>query len=405
METGQRTKCSVASLLGVVVAVWVLATGGMAGEGRPDDDWPRFERLDPDSGLSHNSVHAILQDRTGFLWFGTPDGLNRFDGQDVVIFRHQPTDPDSISSNVVHALLEDRLGNLWVGTEAGVDRFVPSESRFERYDLEHSSPSGPLRRITELFETTNGALLAGYDGLYRYDPQTDRFGRALPANVKSRPRRELTGIAEDSGGVLWILQRQFPGPTLLSRMRLDTGDLQSFPVHPAELLPVDLLIDRDDRFWVDDAGPLHFDENEQRFVQRLEPSGLSAWAIHQQRNGDVWVGSSGGGLARFLADTPPPRQYLLGENPGFLENFIRALAEDRAGALWVGTHGGVYRFDPNMKHFSRLRHSSTDADSLSQDAVSAVVEGSADELWVGTSQHLPRDVRVDRRRSLQDVQR
>ena len=370
--------------LGVILAVWVLAAGVMAGETDSPDDRPRFERLDPGLGLSHNSVHAILQDRTGFLWFGTPDGLNRFDGHDFVIFRHEPTDPNTISSNIVHALLEDRLGNLWIGTEAGVDRFVPTEGRFKRYDLERSSADGTRSRITELFETTQGALLAGFDGLYRYDAHVDRFARALSPNAESPARRELTGIAEDSNGVLWILERQFPGPTLLSRIRLETGDVRSFPVEPLELLPTDLLIAEDDRFWVDDSGPLHFDEREQRFVQVLGASERSAWAIHQLRNGDIWVGSNGGGLTRFGSEGLAPRRFLLGDNPGYLENFVRALVEDRAGTLWVGTHGGVYRFDPNRQYFSRLRHNGSDVNSLSHDAVSAIVEGTASELWIGT---------------------
>ncbi len=145
----------------------------------------RFERLD---GLSHNTVTALLQDREGFLWIGTSDGLNRYDGYDFVVYRHDRFDSTSLSNNVVKALLEDQAGTLWVGTDGGLDRFDRRTGRFIRYSLRPAPLASQAQAIFALLEDHAGRLWVGTDdGLYRYDRVSDRFAACAVSVSWSSP--------------------------------------------------------------------------------------------------------------------------------------------------------------------------------------------------------------------------
>ena len=93
----------------------------------------RFERISIEHGLSHPTVTAITQDQSGFMWFGTEDGLNRYDGYEFVIYRHDPEDPVSLSDSEIRGIAEDEFGNLWVGTRSGLNRLNRGENTFTRY--------------------------------------------------------------------------------------------------------------------------------------------------------------------------------------------------------------------------------------------------------------------------------
>jgi len=118
-----------------------------------------FERIDSNAGLSHNSLYTIAEDHQGFLWIGTVDGLNRYDGYEVVVYRHDLEERFSIRSNVVYAVLEDRAKKLWVGTEDGLSRFDRATERFLPYRLTNpGAPDGVEPTVTTIFEARNGEL-------------------------------------------------------------------------------------------------------------------------------------------------------------------------------------------------------------------------------------------------------
>ena len=173
----------------------------------------RFERID---GLSHNTVLSIVQDRQGFLWIGTVDGLNRYDGYDFVVYRHDPTDSTSLSDNSVGGLREDRQGQLWIRTAAGLDRFDPQTEQFVRYGF--LSPVSEQSGFPLPLEDHQGQLWVGTgDRLYRYDRQRDAFRPGLdPPNNAARDTLwnayfstdPFWDIYEDRAGTFWLSTTQ-----------------------------------------------------------------------------------------------------------------------------------------------------------------------------------------------------
>ena len=146
-----------------------------------DTDAPRhvpaltgFRRLGPAQGLSQASVRAMVQDRHSFLWFGTQDGLNRFDGNEFRAYRHRKDDPDSLPGDLIRALAIDRDGVLWIGGTGGLSRYLEARDRFEAVPIEGAT-GDPQPEVHALHVDATGALwVATYEGLSRVDPQTRR---------------------------------------------------------------------------------------------------------------------------------------------------------------------------------------------------------------------------------------
>lgn len=167
------------------------------------------KRLTVEQGLSQNSVQDFLQDRRGFMWFGTSDGLNRYDGYSFTVFRHNDRDSASLIHNWVAALLEDREGLLWIGTAQGVSVWNPKINRFTNYRHNPADPySIGADGVFSLMEDRAGnvwvTMLAS--GLARFDRATRHFTRYThnPHNPKSLRSNQVYAICEDKQNGLWV---------------------------------------------------------------------------------------------------------------------------------------------------------------------------------------------------------
>ena len=107
----------------------------------------RFERYSLEEGLSQSVVNAVVQDKTGYMWFGTQNGLNRFDGHEFKVFYHQPRNPDSIADNFIRCLYVDRQGQLWIGEPKGLDRYDEQSDRFIHYHHDRNNPNSGHRYL------------------------------------------------------------------------------------------------------------------------------------------------------------------------------------------------------------------------------------------------------------------
>jgi len=170
----------------------------------------RFETISLEDGLSQSTVFCILQDSQGFMWFGTEDGLNKYDGYNFTVFKNNPEDPNSLGGKWIQTILEDDMGRLWIGTnEGGLNRFDRNLGHFIRYQNDPGDPDSLSDDdVTAIYQDSEGVLWIGTDGggLDRFDQENERFIHFPhdPDDPNSLSSNEVTAIYKDQEGVLWI---------------------------------------------------------------------------------------------------------------------------------------------------------------------------------------------------------
>jgi len=371
-----------------------------------------FTHLSIEDGLSQNAVWNILQDRLGFIWIGTQDGLNRYDGYEFKVYRNDPDDTTGLSDNDITALYEDRSGTLWVGTKSGgLNQFDRTTGHFVHYLHDPNDPhSLSHNNVLTIYEDQSGLLWIGTrgGGLNRFNRDTEQFApyQHDPDNPNSLSHDTVSSIAEDQSGFLWIatqgggLNRFDPRSN-----QVDTGDFVRYrhdPNNPNSL--------SDDRVWsiyFDSAGILWLG-TEKGGLNRFDPHTSEGGAFTHYRHdpleatsishnqiraitedaaGDLWLGTFGGGLNKFDRETEVFLTYRHNpDDPGSLShNSVGSVYFDRAGTLWVGTVGkGINLFDPHTQQFVHIRTKPGNPNSLSYDFVMGVYEDSEGILWLGT---------------------
>ena len=318
----------------------------------------RFNHLSLEEGLSHSTVTAILQDSQGFIWIGTLDGLNRFDGYDVTIFKNDPAVPTSLSANHVSALFEDGSGALWVGTEGGgLSRFDRPTEKFTNYEHDaNDSTTLSNNFVQSLMEDSQGRLWVGTgNGLNQFDREMEQFTFYRIAN----PPPQITGgsnsitvISEDPAGTLWL-----GTPT----------SLLSFDPDSETFLPQVLI-------------PLLFIDIPGEFVP------VEVLTILHDDAGALWIGTRGDGLFQLIPKSGKVTQYLPKRNNPYSlsDSVVSAIKQDQTGSLWVGTAQGLDRLDRESQQFTHFQHDVSDDNSLSDSEVSSLYLDQAGILWVGT---------------------
>ncbi|MBN2389274.1 MAG: hypothetical protein JXR84_01040 [Anaerolineae bacterium] len=188
-------------LLGLALSMGLILIGATTALAQQGPDI-KFDFISTEQGLSTALVMCIAQDRQGFMWFGTQDGLDKYDGYDITVYKHNPDDLYSLSNNFILALYVDRSGALWVGTEnGGLNRLDCETGRFTRYVNDPGDPySLSHNYVSAIYEGRSGALL------YRFDPVTEQFTHypAGPDNPYSLAHNSVWAIFEDSLDELWV---------------------------------------------------------------------------------------------------------------------------------------------------------------------------------------------------------
>src|SRR5688572_4729690 len=164
-----------------------------------------FEKLTMENGLSNNKVNCIIRDKRGFIWIGTDDGLNRYDGNSFVVFRHEPNNPSTISGNIIRDIVEDKKGILWIATEDGgltrFDHTLPPALKFKQYKhLPGDSNSIPVNMLNTMVADSLGYLWLGTSGfrVLRFDPRTEKFIQPVKTGT-----RTILDLCMDAKGIIW----------------------------------------------------------------------------------------------------------------------------------------------------------------------------------------------------------
>jgi len=343
----------------------------------------RFEAVSPNAGLSHRSIFSLAQDHQGFLWVGTADGLNRYDGRQARIWRHEIDNPESISSSVVQAVLEDHEHTIWIGTSRGLDRFDRATGRFV-----HMDGGGVEGSVSHLFEDHAGTLWVGMWNrgiLRRVGP--DRFAPPpeQPGEDRSFAAGEVVGIQQDSDGAIWVLTARWgAGPAVLHRIDPITEEVRRYQAPDGWDRCGGFVIDPAGRFWLNVAGVGVFDPASGSFEGPLfDPVHPVLSKPFIDSSDRVWLPVQGG---VHLFDPARGERSIHRLDPS--NNFLAALSgpilEDMAGTVWIGTRGGLYKWDPARKPFTHWSGRHEESSSLGGSQVSSVYQDRSGSIWVGT---------------------
>ena len=353
----------------------------------------RFTHLSDQQGLSNSTIESIFQDSRGFIWAGTRDGLNRYDGNEMLVFRNDPADTASLSDNYIRCIYEDRAHRLWVGTINGLNRFEGEKNKFTRFKHRDGDDSHSLSNnmVTSLAEDKEGRLWVATfgGGLNRWDEAQQsftHFGSSLSDN-------RVNTIYPDRAGNLWVgtqssLDLFHPGDGSFVHYHNTMATNSSGNTFTA------IQEDRQGNLWLgtEDDGIFLFDPLRNSFSRFAhsdkDPASLGNNMIKSllvDKKGRLWVGSINGGLNLY---NPPGNsffhyEYEPGNNASLSQRTVSALREDRQGNLWIGTHrGGINIYSPGMEKFNLYRQESSTA-GLSYNDVKAFCEDNGD-IWIGT---------------------
>ncbi|MEM1057146.1 MAG: two-component regulator propeller domain-containing protein [Bacteroidota bacterium] len=410
------------------LALVLLATS-LAASAQPG---PRFDRLGTDDGLSQSIVNAVLQDRQGYLWFGTEDGLNRYDGARFAVYRYVPDDSTALPGNRVTALAEDGSGALWVGTTTGLARFSRGKETFSRPPGAPGDPDGVCGTdVTALAVGADGTLWTATrnGGLCARDAETNAFERA---EVQPVPQQQPGALALVRGarGTLWAHLTGLGEGATASICRLDETDrtceipadipwTHSVAGAPgvafgqtsdglamyraegdawtrAQLWPgvrmaggSSPLLATSGRVWVgtEADGILDVDPEagDARFYtpDPADPRSVSAAGVrtfYRDAQGSVWIGTELG-LSRWRPPETGAFQVIL-RGPGGLASGANGIEIAQDGTVWIATNDGLHRLDPETGAVEIFRRNAAPDESFAS-AFWWVGEAGDGTFWVG----------------------
>jgi signal transduction histidine kinase/ligand-binding sensor domain-containing protein len=363
----------------------------------------KFEYLTADNGLSQNSISCILQDKRGFMWFGTSNGLNRFDGCSFINYYANVKDSCSIAGNAIGTVYEDREGNIWIGTDNGMSLYNRDHDNFINFrhqDNDSNSLSGLI--ISCFCEDSKLRLWVGSvgGGLNLFDRAGKKFKhfRHNDTDPNSLSSNAVHVLIEDTKGRIWV-GSEGGGLSLFNEEGLNFINFKHDDANPASFSSNNVF-----SFGMDNSGNLWAGTLENGICQiNLNPEGTYTFSSYKPNTKDfrrfkilsicsdmsdgLWIGTENGGLDFFDLKNRVFRNYHVEKDiPGSLNNnSIHAIYKDKTGNLWVGTYtGGVNVVKKNMKNIKTYRNIPGNDNSLSNDATVCFFEDTDGSLWIGT---------------------
>ncbi|MBE9562112.1 MAG: response regulator, partial [Proteobacteria bacterium] len=348
-------------------------------------------------GLSQSTVYTILQDSQGFMWFGTQDGLNKYDGYKFTHYKHIPNDPKSLSGNFITFIYEDTANNLWIGiNDGGIAKYNRQQDNFTHYRHDPQNPNSlSSDGVLSIYEDTTGSLwITTYDaGLNHFDGKQFIHYRHDPNNPYSLSSDTLWRVQADATGLLWV-GTDANGLNSLDYKANYVTRYQHDPNNPNSLSSDSITaihLDHQGNLWIGtiDAGLNQFKDNQ--FIRYINdpnnPNSLNndtIWAIYEDNANNLWIATDGG-LDQYL---PAQNKFIHhikdSNNPNSLSsNYVMSIYQDRAKALWIGTDGGgLNKFDQYQDKFAHYKNAPQNPNSLSNNIVSSIF--AKHDWWVGT---------------------
>jgi signal transduction histidine kinase/ligand-binding sensor domain-containing protein/DNA-binding response OmpR family regulator len=410
----------------------------------------RFDRLTHEDGLSSNFIGAVIQDSRGFLWVGTSNGLNRYDGYQFKQYRYHINELPGLGQGYVNAIFEDSRKNLWIGTENGLSRFNRETDTFTLYKCKPATGIDlGCNVIFSIFEDDSGTLLIGSkDGLHYFDYEQEQIVELFRATADQAPNLRyhiINDIYQDHMGTLWLATssgmyrrgpdaavknnfvrfEQVPNGTMLKifedshrnlwigswgggayRVDLETGTAANFhhdPGNPNSLSSSKVLSIEEDakgyllfgtadglnRFDPESGKMVHFRHDENN-PQSLSSDNIKC--LFKDNNNILWIGTGYGGLNKYNPAFEVFEHFTRSdtEKNSLSSNQVLAFAEDEEENIWIGTENGLNVLKVAVGKFDSYHYDPRDPGSISSNYITALNYGADGTLWIGTDKGLNR---------------
>ncbi|MDP4276323.1 MAG: two-component regulator propeller domain-containing protein [Bacteroidota bacterium] len=341
-----------------------------------------FRSVEVENGLSQNMVYSILQDQQGFMWFGTQDGLNRFDGIEFKIYKKNKRDPGSIGSNAIFSLLQNKDGKIWVGTANGVYLYNPVSESFAH--LKAKTIRGIVRDIKK-DRYGNIWMAVSKEGLFCY---------TISGKLHYYPFKavDLRRIEFDTSGNVWLASYSFglimvnpkTARTTYFHFANDTNDTESNSINDLYFLNTSSLL-----VGTVNKGVQLFDLKTHRFIPYIDKgkdgNPLFVRRIYRSDKSHLWIGTETGlYIYNILTRTSINLRHIFNDPYSISDNAIHSIYRDREGGMWVGTFFGGANYCADSYSYFEKYYPVNGENSISGKSISEMCEDDAGHIWIGT---------------------
>ena len=350
-----------------------------------------FKNITVEQGLSQSTAETIIQDSDGYIWIGTNDGLNKYNGYNMKIYRHNNKDSNSLINSHILDLEEDNNKNLWIGTVNGVSKLNLMTDEITNYD--DSKDGGDLSNYNtgDIIIRKNGDILVGTsNGLNLYNEKEDKFERILEDKLNNQV---IHNLAEDNEGNLWVATQYGVDKVNIEKNTVNHYDIgRTNETNDKKINSI--YFDRDGYIWAggynDGLYKINIKTDEIKKYQKEENNTNSIPSetikdIKRDSLGNLWIGTEMG----FALYRPESDDFEVFKNKSqdpssVVGNNVYSIMEDRNGLLWIGTYTGISIVNPNNK-IKYFGHDPFDNDSLSSSVVHGIYEDAKGVVWIGTN--------------------
>lgn len=342
-----------------------------------------FSHIGMEDGLSHSTIFAINQDKEGNLWFATYDGVNKYDGYNFTVYRHEYANPNSIASDITRCIAIDDSDQIWVGTREGLSFYNRRKNSFSNYYYKKNGINVPINSIAPIKE--NWLMLGTAEGILLFDIKKECFiNDTLPSLHLLKPtvlvrQGEYIYIGAEDGVYTYTLSG---------------GKLERLVSMPAGIRIHAILCQMFSRIWMATEGDGLFmydakTKELKNYRYESEQSGLNSnyvRSLELDTENRLWVGTySGLNIYKEATDNFSSIKSSEIQEGSLSQNSVRSIFKDSQGGMWLGTYwGGLNYYHPLCNRFQRIKHVPF-LNSLSNNVVSCIVEDSEHNLWIGTS--------------------
>ncbi len=392
------TACS--DFLRLPLLVTWIAWAFLNGQGFSQQQVLKFDRIASENiltvkGLSQNSVYCLMQDSRGFIWIGTWDGLNKYDGYDFTIYNTA----NGLSNPTINSILEDNEKNIWIGTDYGLNLLERESGKITQFHQQAGNKNSLSHDfINQVYQCSNGYLwICTAFGLDRFNKDYNTFTtyNFFERNADSSLTNFVTAIREGEAGCFWIatragIHRFDPQKQQFEMYKIET-DITS-PDFKRSNYVQDIILDEYGHVFAATLNGVFMIKPGQGIIQHLKENpgsqpGLSSNHINvllADSKGNLWIGTNRG-LDHFDPVRDVLTSYRSGPNITNLSNEdVRSIFEDQAGTIWIGTYKGLNKVDRSPSRFLYYKQDPEDPNSLSDNIIYAILEDRKGLVWIGT---------------------